>query len=406
MIPLLPPLSLYIHIPWCVRKCPYCDFNSHEADKTLPIEEYIESLKHDLLNDAYLAQGRKVSTIFFGGGTPSLFPGKAIGKILRSVNSIIGIETNAEITLEANPGTTECFSFDDLFQAGVNRLSIGVQSFNNQHLSRLGRIHNEQDVDQAYLRARKAGFDNINIDLMHGLSQQTIDEALNDLERAINLEPKHISWYQLTIEPNTVFYTNPPLLPVEDVLADIQDAGQALLLKHGFFQYEVSAYAKPRLGIKSGNTAISAEQNNAAAKTNLYHAQHNVNYWRFGDYLGIGAGAHSKITERQGVDPVRIIRRQKTRSPKDYLDHNKSFISKQELVAQHSLPFEFMINALRLNQGVESSLFTERTNITVNTIALTLSNLKEDGLLEDTLKSIVLTPLGRRFLNSVLERFM
>ena len=241
---------------------------------------------------------------------------------------------------------------------------------------------------------------------MHGLVQQTTAEALNDLKRAIDLEPKHISWYQLTIEPNTVFYRSPPLLPVEDTLADIQDAGQAFLRKHGFVQYEVSAYAKPRARINNTNMMMSTQQNNLEAIQNLYYAQHNANYWRFGDYLGIGAGAHSKITDLQESGLGRIIRSQKTRAPKDYLNPNKSFISKQDVVAKNSLPFEFMMNALRLNHGVEACLFSERTSLTLNSIASTLSSLKDDALLEDSLKSIVLTPLGRRFLNSVLERFM
>jgi len=269
---LLPPLSLYIHIPWCIRKCPYCDFNSHQANNDIPEAEYVAALCFDLEQDAALAQGRKLTSIFFGGGTPSMFSANAIAQILKDAEAIIGFEPDIEITLEANPGTFEQEKFSGFRAAGVNRLSIGIQSFNDAQLKLLGRVHGRDEALRAVDVAHKAGFDNINLDLMHGLPEQSVNDAKADLAQAIALAPEHISWYQLTIEQNTAFYSAPPILPVEDTLADIQDEGQALLAAAGYAQYEISAYAK-----------------------NNQRARHNINYWQFGDYLGIGAGAHGKL---------------------------------------------------------------------------------------------------------------
>jgi len=405
MIDKLPPLSLYVHIPWCVRKCPYCDFNSHESQTELPVKDYVNALKEDLLIDASLAQGRRISSIFFGGGTPSLFPGEAIGQIIDNANTIIGIENGAEITLEANPGTTECLSFSALKNAGVNRLSMGVQSFNDKHLKKLGRIHNSSQAKIAFERAQEAGFSNINIDLMHGLPNQTLDDALLDLQKAIDLSCTHISWYQLTIEPNTAFYSDTPILPVEDTLADIQDEGHDTLSSLGFQQYEVSAYA---LHPKSSNDLRS---------------KHNLNYWRFGDYLGIGAGAHSKVTflsaflQNDNADNItlrsydsikhaNIMRYQKTRLPKDYLNTSKDFSSKYNLIEKEALPLEFFMNTLRLTEGVEKALFEHRTGQCIEHIDKQLQKLQTSGLLEEQSQRIVLSKIGKRYLNTALEAFL
>lgn len=398
MIKKLPPLSLYIHIPWCVRKCPYCDFNSHESQKELPVQDYVNALREDLTIEQPLAQGRRITSIFFGGGTPSLFPGSAIGEIINTVDELIGIEKNAEITLEANPGATECLSFQALHEAGVNRLSMGVQSFNDTHLKKLGRIHNSKHVFTAFERARTAGFNNINIDLMHGLPNQTQEQALSDLHKAIELKCTHISWYQLTIEPNTAFYSEPPLLPVEDTLANIQERGQSLLEHSGFVQYEVSAFAA------QSTVQHLPSQGTVSKKPQDWRSQHNLNYWRFGDYLGIGAGAHGKITQLSN-HPF-IIRRQKTRQPKDYLDAKKTFASKQSTIDKQSLSLEFFMNGLRLNTGIEKTLFEERTGLNIALLKSKLTDLEQKGLIVNTKKSIALSELGRRYLNSVLEYFV
>ncbi|MET0355328.1 MAG: radical SAM family heme chaperone HemW, partial [Cellvibrio sp.] len=279
----LPPLSLYIHIPWCIRKCPYCDFNSHQANNNIPEAEYVSALRFDLQQDVVLAQGRKLTSIFFGGGTPSMLSAKAIAQIVKDAQTIIGFEPEIEITLEANPGTFEQEKFSGFRAAGINRLSIGIQSFNDTQLKLLGRVHGSDEALRAVDVARKAGFDNINLDLMHGLPEQSVMGAKADLAQAIALAPEHISWYQLTIEKNTEFYSAPPVLPVEDTLADIQDEGQVMLAQAGYEQYEISAYAK-----------------------NKKRARHNINYWEFGDYLGIGAGAHGKITQPEQSRIMRL----------------------------------------------------------------------------------------------------
>lgn len=376
----LPPLSLYIHIPWCVRKCPYCDFNSHQSPDHLPIDEYVAALLADLVIDKPMAQGRKISSIFFGGGTPSLFPAHAIASILQGVERIIGIADNAEITLEANPGTAENYKFVGLTDAGVNRLSIGVQSFRREHLQELGRIHSGDEAVRAYDFAVTAGFNNINIDLMHGLPQQTCAQAVSDLEQAIALGANHISWYQLTIEPNTIFYRDPPRLPVDDTLLDIQEAGHDLLSAHGFAHYEVSAYCRDQR-----------------------FARHNLNYWQFGDYLAIGAGAHGKITY---PEKNQIQRFQKTRKPEDYLDVSKIFTAKCETLESSALPLEFMMNALRLNLGLPWSFFAQRTGLKRESLSAQLEPLYLKGLMVEDVNHLQLTNLGQKFLNDVLEVFM
>jgi len=383
---ILPPLSLYVHIPWCVRKCPYCDFNSHEAPQSLPIDDYVKALSEDLHQDSHLAQGRQIESIFFGGGTPSLMPNHAIGAILSMIDSTIGINNNAEITLEANPGTVEHHDFNALRATGVNRISLGVQTFNDRHLSQLGRIHSATNASTAFEAARRGGFDNINIDLMHGLPGQSLAEAKHDLTTAIALAPSHISWYQLTIEKNTEFYSSPPLLPQEDTLVDIQEMGQALLHAHQYRQYEISAYA-----LSPSNSARDRQ------------SAHNLNYWQFGDYLGIGAGAHGKITQ---ANSNTIVRTQKTRLPKDYLSPDKDFSIAKRTVSQDNLPLEFMMNALRLNNGVSTTLFAQRTGLPTGNIRSKIDRLIAQDLLEDSTEVIAPTPLGQRFLNNLLAEFM
>lgn len=388
---LLPPLALYIHIPWCIRKCPYCDFNSHEARTEMPEAEYVAALIHDLEQDQVLAQGRKITSIFFGGGTPSLFSAKAIGDILQAAERLIGFESDIEITLEANPGTFEQEKFRGFRLAGVNRLSIGIQSFNQTQLQLLGRVHNRDEALRSADVARGAGFDNFNLDLMHGLPQQSVADALADLDQAIALAPSHLSWYQLTIEQNTAFYSAPPVLPEEDILVDIQDEGFQKLADAGYQQYEVSAYARDNR-----------------------RARHNLNYWQFGDYLGIGAGAHGKITlpEKQA-----IVRQWKTRLPQHYLAaHNKipaavgghlnSFNGGGEVLQQEALPLEFLMNALRLNDGVPGDIFQQRTGLTLAALQPQWQELVSKGLVNSDPAALQTTALGQRFLNTILASYI
>ena len=376
---LLPPLSLYVHIPWCVRKCPYCDFNSHAAGPEIPEQAYIQRLIADLEQDQPWAQGRKLTSIFFGGGTPSLFSAAGIGQIISAAEKIIGFDDDIEITLEANPGTFEQEKFSGFRSAGVNRLSIGIQSFNTDHLVKLGRIHDGAQALSAIGTARKAGFENFNLDLMHGLSGQSLAEAAADIQQAIDQGAKHISWYQLTIEPNTEFYSRPPQLPEEDILADIQQAGMTLLDKHGFSQYEVSAFAQ-------------------AGK----RSQHNMNYWQFGDYLGIGAGAHGKITL---PDSQQVIRSNKTRQPDNYLARDLTTLAQQKPILTEELAMEFMMNGLRLREGLPASYFSERTGLPSSAIAEQVKKLQSQGLLEVDNQQYRATPLGYQFLNSLLQGF-
>ena len=380
----LPPLTLYIHIPWCVRKCPYCDFNSHAAD-TIPETTYIDQLLRDLDADMAFVQGRKLHSIFFGGGTPSLFSGNAIKTILTGVQQRIAFEDNIEITLEANPGTAEANKFAAFFDAGVNRLSIGIQSFNATHLKTLGRIHDTQQAVQAVQLAQLSGFERINIDLMHGLPDQTCAEALADLQQAMDIGVTHLSWYQLTIEPNTAFYNAPPPLPVDDTLWDIQQAGFSLLDQYGFKQYEVSAFAK------------------ACNDRTTQQCRHNLNYWQFGDYLGIGAGAHGKIT-----DPATgsITRYSKTRLPRHYLERTGDFYANQQLLTAAERPAEFLMNALRLRDGVPSFLYTQRTGLQLSTLAIPMANLIARGLLSKDPERLCTTGKGYLFLNDVLGEFL
>jgi oxygen-independent coproporphyrinogen-3 oxidase len=378
-LPTLPPLALYIHIPWCVRKCPYCDFNSHTASPVLPEQEYVDALLADLDQDLHAVYGRELTSIFFGGGTPSLFSAEALGRLLKSVEQRIPFAADIEITLEANPGTFEQEKFVAYRKLGINRLSIGIQTFQQEKLEALGRIHNGDEAVRAAGMARQAGFDNFNLDLMHGLPDQSLDDALSDLRQAIALKPTHISWYQLTLEPNTVFWNQPPVLPEDDTLWDIQEAGQALLAEHGYAQYEVSAYAQ------AGRPA-----------------RHNLNYWSFGDFIGIGAGAHGKLSHPDG----RIVRTWKTRLPKDYLNPAKSFQAGEKSLSNDEMPFEFLMNALRLTAGVESRLYPERTGLSLETLAEGRREAEQSGLLQVEPSRLAATERGQLFLNDLLQQFL
>ena len=375
----LPPLAAYIHIPWCVRKCPYCDFNSHAAGPSLPEDAYVTALLDDLECDLEQVQSRRLSSIFFGGGTPSLFSARALGRVLDGLDQRIGFTGDVEITLEANPGTFEQAKFRDYRSLGINRLSIGVQSFQAEKLKALGRIHNGDEAVRAAGMARAAGFDNFNLDLMHGLPEQSLEDALSDLRIAIAQGPTHLSWYQLTVEPNTEFWSRPPQLPEDETLWDIQEAGQALLAEHGFAQYETSAYAQPGR-----------------------QARHNLNYWTFGDFLGLGAGAHGKWSHPDG----QIRRHWKTRLPKDYLDPAKRFRAGDKRLERDELPFEFLMNVLRLTAGVPAMLFTQRTGLSTRGLAEGRREAEARGLLEPDPHRLVATARGQLFLNDLLQLFL
>ncbi|MBF8162104.1 radical SAM family heme chaperone HemW [Ectopseudomonas hydrolytica] len=376
---LLPPLALYIHIPWCVRKCPYCDFNSHAAGPTLPEEEYVDALLADLDADLRHVHGRPLTSIFFGGGTPSLFSDRALGRLLEGVERRVAFAPDIEITLEANPGTFEQAKFKGYRALGINRLSIGVQSFQEAKLKALGRIHDGNEAVRAADMARAAGFDNFNLDLMHGLPEQSIEDALFDLRTAISQGPTHLSWYQLTMEPNTVFWSQPPVLPEDDLLWDIQEAGQALLAAEGYAQYEVSAYAQ------------TGKQ-----------ARHNLNYWTFGDFLGIGAGAHAKLSAPDG----RILRSWKTRLPRDYLDPSKAFQAGERVLGADELPFEFLMNVLRLTDGVPARLFSERTGLPLASLDAARAEAEGRKLLRAEPERLCATAEGQLFLNDLLQHFL
>lgn len=375
----LPPLALYVHIPWCVRKCPYCDFNSHAAGPNLPEEAYVDALLADLDSDLQQAHGRPLTSIFFGGGTPSLFSAKALGRLLEGVGRRIPFASDIEITLEANPGTFEQDKFAAYRRLGINRLSIGVQSFQAEKLKALGRIHDGDEAIRAADMARAAGFDNFNLDLMHGLPDQSQGDALGDLRIAIAQAPTHLSWYQLTVEPNTVFWNQPPVLPEDDTLWDIQEAGQALLAEHGYGQYEVSAYAQPGRA-----------------------ARHNLNYWTFGDFIGIGAGAHGKLSAPDG----RISRTWKTRLPKDYLDPAKHYSAGERLLSAEELPFEFLMNVLRLSDGCAAELFSQRTGLPLQQLAAAREQAERRGLLQKDPARLTATREGQLFLNDLLQYFL
>jgi oxygen-independent coproporphyrinogen-3 oxidase len=371
-----PSIGLYIHIPWCVKKCPYCDFNSHQQQGDLPEVDYVAALIKDLEQELTLLDSPSLSSIFIGGGTPSIFSAAAIKTLLDAVRHRIPFDDDIEITLEVNPGTAEQEKFSGFRAAGVNRLSIGIQSFNDAHLAKLGRIHDSAQAASAVETAKAAGFDNFNIDLMHGLPGQTPTEAIEDLRRAIELNPTHLSWYQLTIEPNTIFYNTQPSLPKEDALEEIELAGFELLHSMGFYRYEISAFAK------------TGKQ-----------SQHNTNYWQFGDYIGIGAGAHGKIST---VTNAKINRRWKTRQPNDYLN-NPPLAGTQSVTAKE-LPLEFMMNVLRLTNGVNERLFEEKTGLSLELIAPMRNRLISKGLMVDG-PQIATTSLGFRFLDTVLNEF-
>lgn len=377
----LPPLSLYIHIPWCVRKCPYCDFNSHAVKDEIPEQPYVKALLNDLQLEQPAAQGRTIETIFIGGGTPSLFTAQAIGQILEGANRIIPFSANIEITMEANPGTFEQERFAGFKAAGVTRLSVGVQSFNQQLLQKLGRIHSGEEAKKAILAAQSIGFEHLNIDLMHGLPDQTAEQAMDDLKTAIALQPDHLSWYQLTIEPNTEFFAKPPVIPEDDILWGIQEAGQSILASAGFQQYEVSAYAR-----------------NEAAR-----AKHNLNYWQFGDYIGIGAGAHGKLTfPEQNL----IQRRWKQRSPKSYLQSIHPLGGEQSVLPEDRT-FEFMMNALRLVDGVPYEQYQQRTLLDpAQYLQQPLNDAIRRQLMVDSSTQLKATPQGYLFLNDLSETFI
>lgn len=375
----LPPLSLYVHFPWCVRKCPYCDFNSHEAGNGFPEREYLNALRNDLESSLPLIWGRRIYTVFVGGGTPSLMSDAGLDRLLSDIRTLLPLDGAAEITLEANPGTFEAEKFRAYRASGINRLSIGIQSFNARHLQALGRIHDGNEARRA-IEIAQANFDNFNLDLMYALPAQTLAEAREDIAEAIAFAPPHLSLYHLTLEPNTVFAKYPPAVPDDDASAEIQDMIDDETTAAGYRHYEVSAYAKP--GRQS---------------------RHNLNYWQFGDYLGIGAGAHSKLSF-----PHHIIRLARYKQPKAYLEHalRGNAIYEEKEVGRSELGFEFMLNALRLTEGVEVNRFAERTGLSINMLEKQLHEAEAKGLLFRDHQLIRPTDLGRRFLNDLQQIFL
>ena len=374
----LPPLGLYIHLPWCERKCPYCDFNSHETED-VPEDHYIRTLLQDLREDSPMIQGRALETLFIGGGTPSLFSAEAIQKLMRGIAQLIPLAPTLEATMEANPGSADADKFYAFKDAGINRLSIGIQSFDNAQLQTLGRIHTSDQAYAAIDFARQAGFDSFNLDLMHGLPAQTLLSAKTDLLAAIACKPSHLSWYQLTIEPNTVFHKRPPQLPVEDELADIQQYGEQLLADNGYAQYEVSAYSQEG-----------------------FNCRHNSNYWSFGDYLGIGAGAHGKISFPDG----RIKRYNKRRQPQEYMSvTSQAFVASTRTLHRDEIAGEFMMNALRLNDGFTLPQFASRTGLSYAQLEPQLELLCQRELLVRDRNAVRATDTGRRFLDSIIAEF-
>ncbi len=378
----LPPLSLYIHFPWCVQKCPYCDFNSHELKDPLDEKKYINALISDLEQELPLFWGRSISSIFMGGGTPSLFSPESIDQLISALRARLTFAPDIEITMEANPGTIELGKFKEFNSAGINRLSIGIQSFSDDKLEKLGRIHGRKEAIRAAELAHDAGFNSFNLDLMYGLPNQSLQQAAEDIETAIALEPKHLSHYQLTIEPNTFFHHQPPTVPNDDKLWEMQVACQASLAKNDYVQYEISAYAK-----------------------NNYQCQHNLNYWQFGDYLGIGAGAHGKLSN---AAEQKIMRSWKVKQPRDYLDKatSKKRIAGEKSLTRDDATFEFMMNALRLNNGFETAIFQQHVGLPVSTIEKALKQAEEKGWINWDLKRIKPTDIGRQYLNNLLELFM
>ena len=380
----LPPLALYIHIPWCIQKCPYCDFNSHAVKQGIPEQEYIAHLLADLAQDAALVKGRSISSIFIGGGTPSVFSAAGISQILTGVKQQLECDADMEVTMEANPGTVEAERFAGYVAGGVTRFSIGVQSFQTAQLQALGRIHDSSEAINAARLAQQLlhsqGLQSFNLDLMHGLPQQDIAAALADLQQAIDLAPPHLSWYQLTIEPNTAFASRPPQLPADDTLWDIQQQGLALLQQHGYQQYEISAYARPD-----------------------QQCRHNLNYWRYGDYLGIGCGAHGKITL-----PARnaILRTVKIKHPKGYMDISRGYMDSREQVDAEDRPFEFFMNRFRLLEPCPIADFTAYTGLPLSCISSAIAAAEQKGLLTVSDSHWQVTELGARYLNDLLSLFI
>lgn len=378
----LPSLSLYVHIPWCVRKCPYCDFNSHEHSGALPEKAYVGALLEDFAQQLGYVQDRQISSIFFGGGTPSLFSPESIGQILGKIGLMVPFHDNIEITLEANPGTIDAIRLKELKSAGINRLSIGIQSFNDAQLLGLGRIHDGHQAKFAAESAHAAGFENFNLDLMFGLPGQKTIDAINDVQTAIDLSPTHISYYQLTIEPNTYFHKFRPKLPTEESIWDIQQAGLERLCDNGFIRYEISAFSKDQ-----------------------YQCRHNLNYWQFGDYFGIGAGAHGKITD---LKKQTILRYRNVKRPSEYI--GKIFQQFQfgqiSKITDDDKPLEFLMNSLRLKQGFKKSSFAARTGIHLSALEPMLSNCIDDGLLELDDESVRCSETGWLFLDQVLQKFI
>lgn len=395
-----PPCSLYVHIPWCVKKCPYCDFNSHVSPDfrgatdarantnpqkilgELPEQAYLSSLLNDLQNEINHFQSRRelpsLVSVFFGGGTPSLMSPRIFAEIIAAAEKQIGFSRQMEVTLEANPGAVDREKFAGFFNAGINRLSLGVQSFSPQQLKRLGRIHQRRDIDNAYNQARQSKFNNINLDLMFGLPEQTPEQALQDLELAIAMEPEHISWYQLTIEPNTAFFRQPPALPNDDIVWEIHQAGIRLLRQAGFEQYEISAFARP-----------------------YRNARHNLNYWKFGDYLAIGAGAHGKCTDTSQSE---ISRHWKTRLPKDYMSRIDDYRAGYEKISRDQLPIEYLMNALRLRRGVSEEAYVNATGLEIASLQPQLQQLRSKALVEQ--ERLQCTDRGYAHLNTLLGEFI
>jgi len=375
----LPPLSLYIHWPWCVRKCPYCDFNSHESNGPLPEQAYLDALRADLEASLPLIWGRKIQTIFIGGGTPSLMSAAGLDRLMSDVRTLLPLALDAEITMEANPGTFEAEKFRSFRASGINRLSIGIQSFNGRHLQALGRIHDEREALRA-VEIAHAHFDNFNLDLMYALPGQTLAEARQDLDTALGFAPPHLSLYHLTMEPNTVFAKYPPQLPSDDESADIQDMIAQQTAAAGYLHYEVSAYAQPGR-----------------------QARHNLNYWEFGDYLGIGAGAHSKLSF-----PHRVLRQARYKQPASFIEaaQRGNAVHEEREIGRDEMGFEFMLNTLRLTGGFNPNLFGERTGMTINAIEKALDEAEAKGLLHRDFKLIRPTELGQRFLNDLQEIFL
>ncbi len=377
---MLLPLSLYIHIPWCIKKCPYCDFNSHTFQNGIPQEEYVQALLTDFKNELPHIQNREIQSIFIGGGTPSLFAPKNIKKLLYGISNMVELAKDIEITMEANPGTVEHYNFAEYVDAGINRISLGVQSFNDNQLTTLGRIHKSNETKVAISKIQQLPLKSFNLDIMHTLPKQTLTEALSDLESAINANAPHISWYQLTIEPNTIFNKYPPILPKEDAAWDIFKRGQDLLQKSGFIQYEVSAYSKPE-----------------------HTCRHNINYWEFGDYIGIGAGAHGKITDAA----TKIVKRTwKTRTPKDYLIGQQMFLAGDKELSTQQVISEYMLNRLRLYEPLNFESFEKYTNLTREEILSILAKNNKPELFNYNNNTLELTKLGRLFLNDAIAIFL